>query len=59
MDYTQGGDLDLACHYDNAEVTINICLGKSFTGGSLCFGPMRGVSLILIFPMSYDSYITP
>lgn len=43
VSYTKGGDLDLAYHYDNAEVTLNICLGKSFRGGALYFGPMKGV----------------
>lgn len=36
-----GEDLDLNFHYDNAEVTINIALGKDFTGGDLYFGDMR------------------
>lgn len=44
VSYTMGGDLDLAYHFDNAEVTINVCLGKTFTGGELSFGPMKGVS---------------
>ena len=39
-----GGDRDLAYHYDNAEVTLNVCLGSSFTGGELSFGPMAAVS---------------
>ena len=43
-----GGDRDLAYHYDNAEVTINVCLGQRFSGGELSFGPMAGVSIILI-----------
>lgn len=24
-------------HYDSSEVTLNVCLGKTFTGGSLYF----------------------
>lgn len=44
VSYTMGRDLDLAYHFDNAEVTINVCLGKTFTGGELSFGPMKGVS---------------
>lgn len=34
-------DLDLSCHYDNAEVTLNVALGHIFTGGNLYF---RGMS---------------
>jgi hypothetical protein len=41
--YTLGGDKDLSYHYDNAEVTLNVCLGKEFTGGDLLFGRMWGV----------------
>lgn len=36
-------DLDLSFHYDNAEVTINVALGKQFSGGELYFGDMRRV----------------
>ncbi|XP_063430265.1 2-oxoglutarate and iron-dependent oxygenase domain-containing protein 2-like [Mytilus trossulus] len=39
--YKMGEDLDLNFHYDNAEVTINVALGKDFTGGDLYFGDMR------------------
>jgi len=30
-------DLDLGFHYDESEITINVCLGKTFTGGTLYF----------------------
>ncbi|XP_029960785.1 2-oxoglutarate and iron-dependent oxygenase domain-containing protein 2 [Salarias fasciatus] len=36
-------DLDLSYHYDNAEVTLNVSLGKEFTEGNLYFGDMRQV----------------
>ncbi|NP_001348412.1 2-oxoglutarate and iron-dependent oxygenase domain-containing protein 2 isoform 4 [Mus musculus] len=36
--YALGQDLDLGCHYDNAELTLNVALGKDFTGGALYFG---------------------
>ena len=49
VSYAQGGDVDLAYHYDNAEVTLNVCLGKRFTGGELSFGPMKGVRLAFSF----------
>ena len=43
--YKLGEDLDLGYHYDNAEVTINVSLGKIFTGGNLFFGDMKDVPL--------------
>ncbi|XP_022085664.1 2-oxoglutarate and iron-dependent oxygenase domain-containing protein 2-like [Acanthaster planci] len=43
--YKVGEDLSLAYHYDNAEVTLNVSLGKEFTEGSLYFGNMRWVPL--------------
>ncbi|XP_076778999.1 2-oxoglutarate and iron-dependent oxygenase domain-containing protein 2 isoform X1 [Arvicanthis niloticus] len=36
--YALGQDLELGCHYDNAELTLNVALGKDFTGGALYFG---------------------
>jgi hypothetical protein len=36
--YKMDEDLDLSFHYDNAEVTINVALGKQFSGGELYFG---------------------
>ena len=39
-------DLDLSYHYDNAEVTLNVSLGKDFTGGNLYFGDMKDVRLM-------------
>ncbi|XP_033646815.1 2-oxoglutarate and iron-dependent oxygenase domain-containing protein 2-like [Asterias rubens] len=41
--YKLGEDLSLAYHYDNAEVTLNVSLGKEFSDGSLYFGDMRWV----------------
>jgi len=41
--YKIGEDLDLSYHYDNAEVTLNVSLGKEFTGGELFFGDMRQI----------------
>lgn len=43
--YKMGEDLDLSYHYDNAEVTLNVSLGKEFIGGELFFGDMRQVPL--------------
>ncbi len=33
--YEKGRDTELSIHYDNSEVTLNICLGDKFTGGDL------------------------
>ncbi|XP_017289464.1 2-oxoglutarate and iron-dependent oxygenase domain-containing protein 2 isoform X2 [Kryptolebias marmoratus] len=41
--YDMNKDLDLSYHYDNAEVTLNVSLGKEFTDGNLYFGDMRQV----------------
>ncbi|KAM4706719.1 2-oxoglutarate and iron-dependent oxygenase domain-containing protein 2 [Discoglossus pictus] len=41
--YAVHEDLDLGGHYDNAEVTLNISLGKEFTDGNLYFSDMRQV----------------
>ncbi|XP_005091813.1 2-oxoglutarate and iron-dependent oxygenase domain-containing protein 2 isoform X2 [Aplysia californica] len=40
--YEMGNDLQLATHYDNAEVTININLGDKYEGGNLQFGRIFG-----------------
>lgn len=42
--YDMNEDLDLSYHYDNAEVTLNVSLGKDFTEGNLYFGDMRQVT---------------
>ncbi|XP_066835346.1 2-oxoglutarate and iron-dependent oxygenase domain-containing protein 2 isoform X4 [Anser cygnoides] len=39
--YALHEDLDLSSHYDNAEVTLNVSLGKDFTEGNLYFGDFR------------------
>ena len=41
VDYHARGDLDLAQHVDNAEVTLNLCLGGDFEGSELRFFGMR------------------
>eukprot|EP01130_Rhizamoeba_saxonica_P014131 TRINITY_DN6126_c0_g1_i2.p1 TRINITY_DN6126_c0_g1~~TRINITY_DN6126_c0_g1_i2.p1 ORF type:complete len:466 (-),score=88.45 TRINITY_DN6126_c0_g1_i2:6-1382(-) len=40
--YKIGEDLDLAEHADSSHVTLNVCLGKQFSGGSLYFKGIRG-----------------
>ncbi len=42
--YAMEEDVKLSYHFDNAEVTFNVCLGPDFTGGDLYFGTMRTVS---------------
>lgn len=43
--YDMNEDLELSYHYDNAEVTLNVSLGKDFTEGNLYFGDMKQVPL--------------
>lgn len=42
--YQVGKDVDLSYHYDDAEVTLNVSLGKNYEGGELFIGGMRDVS---------------
>ena len=51
--YTIAEDVELSYHYDNAEVTLNVCLGKQFKGGDLYFGPMRMVRTLKKFYSIY------
>jgi len=37
VQYKIGEDTDLGFHYDESEVTLNVCLGRTFIGGSLYF----------------------
>jgi hypothetical protein len=48
VQYKLTEDLDLGFHYDDSELTLNLCLGKEFTGGELYF---RG---LLEDPSSHD-----
>lgn len=41
--YTIEEDVELSYHFDNAEVTLNVCIGKKFEGGDLYFGSMKDV----------------
>jgi len=43
VQYRMGEDLSLGFHYDAADVTINVCIGKpGFTGGQLFFRGLLG-----------------
>ncbi|KAF2069017.1 hypothetical protein CYY_009665 [Polysphondylium violaceum] len=37
VQYKMDKDKELAFHYDESDVTVNLCLGSEFTGGSLYF----------------------
>ncbi|XP_047340762.1 2-oxoglutarate and iron-dependent oxygenase domain-containing protein CP2-like [Impatiens glandulifera] len=41
VEYGVDRDSDLAFHVDDAEVTLNVCLGKNFSGGELYFRGVR------------------
>ncbi|KAK1806851.1 hypothetical protein P4O66_005341, partial [Electrophorus voltai] len=51
--YAVHEDVELSYHYDNAEVTLNVSLGKDFTGGNLYFGDMRQEHLKATLHMFY------
>ncbi|XP_064025057.1 2-oxoglutarate and iron-dependent oxygenase domain-containing protein 2 isoform X2 [Pogoniulus pusillus] len=49
--YSLHEDLDLSSHYDNAEVTLNVSLGKDFTEGNLYFGDFnQALSGVMMYP---------
>lgn len=41
VDYEIGKDEELDFHVDQSDVTLNVCLGESFSGGELYFGGIR------------------
>jgi len=41
VSYELDKDIKLNFHVDDSEVTLNLCLGKKFEGGSLYFGGVR------------------
>ncbi|XP_073142985.1 2-oxoglutarate and iron-dependent oxygenase domain-containing protein CP2-like isoform X1 [Henckelia pumila] len=41
VQYGMNRDVDLGFHVDDAEVTLNVCLGKQFSGGELYFRGVR------------------
>ncbi|XP_019436708.1 PREDICTED: uncharacterized PKHD-type hydroxylase At1g22950-like [Lupinus angustifolius] len=41
VEYGQDRDVDLGFHVDDSEVTLNVCLGKQFSGGELFFRGTR------------------
>lgn len=57
--YSLHEDLDLSSHYDNAEVTLNVSLGKDFTEGNLYFGEFRQVlsTFLIWIPLPFPSVL--
>ncbi|CAL5419269.1 unnamed protein product [Camellia sinensis] len=41
VEYGMDRDVDLGFHVDDSEVTLNVCLGKEFSGGELFFRGVR------------------
>ncbi|KAL3654447.1 2-oxoglutarate and iron-dependent oxygenase domain-containing protein cp2 [Castilleja foliolosa] len=41
LEYGMNRDVDLSFHVDDSEVTLNVCLGKQFSGGELFFRGVR------------------
>ncbi|KAK2981985.1 hypothetical protein RJ640_007577 [Escallonia rubra] len=41
VEYGMDRDVDLGFHVDDSEVTLNVCLGKHFSGGELFFRGVR------------------
>lgn len=41
VEYGKDKDVDLGFHVDDSEVTLNVCLGKQFSGGELFFRGIR------------------
>lgn len=55
--YAPGQDRELGCHYDNAELTINVSLGKAFTGGALYFGGLFQAPSALASPLEVEHVV--
>ncbi|XP_027343645.1 uncharacterized PKHD-type hydroxylase At1g22950-like [Abrus precatorius] len=41
VEYGKDRDVDLGLHVDDSEVSLNVCLGRQFSGGELFFRGMR------------------
>ncbi|TEA41363.1 2-oxoglutarate and iron-dependent oxygenase domain-containing protein 2 [Lagenorhynchus albirostris] len=55
--YAPGQDRELGCHYDNAELTLNVALGKAFTGGALYFGDLFQAPSALANPLEVEHVV--
>ena len=58
VEYEHGGDTCLGFHVDDAEVTLNICLGEEFEGGDVYFRGQRCAAHVNTAPIS-DVQINP
>ena len=47
--YALGEDTELAEHFDNAEVTLNVAISQDYEGGELVFKNSTGNNLITSF----------
>ena len=47
--YALGEDTELAEHFDNAEVTLNVAISQDYEGGELIFKNSTGNELITSF----------
>ncbi|KAM9622068.1 2-oxoglutarate and iron-dependent oxygenase domain-containing protein 2 [Trichechus inunguis] len=55
--YAPGQDRELGYHYDNAELTLNVALGKAFTGGALYFGGLFQAPAALTEPLEVEHVV--
>ncbi|XP_004843970.1 2-oxoglutarate and iron-dependent oxygenase domain-containing protein 2 isoform X2 [Heterocephalus glaber] len=55
--YAWGQDRELGCHYDNSELTLNVALGKAFTGGALYFGGLFQAPAALMQPLEVEHVV--
>ncbi|KAM5238295.1 2-oxoglutarate and iron-dependent oxygenase domain-containing protein 2 isoform 2-T2 [Ctenodactylus gundi] len=55
--YAPEQDRELGCHYDNAELTLNVALGKAFTGGALYFGGLFQAPAALTEPLEVEHVV--
>lgn len=53
--YARHLDMQLAIHKDDSDITLNICLGKQFTGGGLYFHGCKPSKVIPI-PSNLHAY---
>ncbi|KAI9120119.1 hypothetical protein K1719_008767 [Acacia pycnantha] len=56
VEYGIHRDTELGFHVDDSEVTLNICLGKQFTGGELFFRGVRCDEHVTTQPLSEEIF---
>lgn len=57
VEYAVGADLELKTHADDADVTLNVCLGhKGFTGGDVFFHGTQ-MSSVQRLPKSMSQFV--